>query len=224
MFEALFLDRKLLVINKEAGVAVQGDDSGDVCLLELAKAWLKEQEQKPGAVFLAPAHRLDRPVSGAVVFARTSKAAARMQQAFLGHEVRKTYLAVVHGETSWADTLLECRLVKDRERNVVKAVHSGSEGQPASTLATTIVNAGGLSMVSLKPLTGRSHQLRVHVSMEGHPIVGDLKYGSNQGLGHMILLHAWRLEFTHPFTAAPLDLTAPVPRSWSAFLPQAMSR
>jgi 23S rRNA pseudouridine1911/1915/1917 synthase len=212
--DVLHCDNHLLVVNKPAGTATVPDDSGDESLLDLAKAWIKREFNKPGAVFLGVVHRLDRPVSGVVLFARTSKAADRMTRQFRERTTRKIYWGLVDGSDLENEGAVEHWLRKDRERNRVHVVPADSEGaKSASTEFVVRRRKGSRSWLELRPHTGRSHQLRVACATLGAPLLGDLKYGAHEPLeDRSIALHARSLEVEHPTLHEALKFEAPVPR------------
>jgi len=221
--EVLFDDNHCLVVNKPARLLTMGDETGDETLLDQAKSYIAQKYFKPGAVYLGVVHRLDRPVSGVVLFARTSKSAARLSEQFrLGH-IQKTYWAVVTGPCVPPEGRLTDWLVKDRASNVVRVAptpnsatpKSRSEGGPQEcVLDYSELNASGAqTLLEIRPQTGRSHQIRVQLANAGWPIVGDGKYGSAKSTP-AILLHARRLVFEHPVTKALIDVVAAVPRGW----------
>lgn len=200
----LLADNHLLAVAKPAGLPTVPDESGDESLLERGKAWVKREKGKPGAVYLGVVQRLDRPVSGVVVFARTSKAAARLTAAFRSREVSKVYWAVSAAEPAEAEGRLEQWLLKDRERNVVRAL---AQERPGAQLARTcwrVLATAGTGrerrvLLELRPETGRPHQLRVAAATLGCPLLGDLKYGARGALpDKSIALHARELELPHP--------------------------
>jgi 23S rRNA pseudouridine1911/1915/1917 synthase len=212
--EVLHLDNHLLAVAKPAGVPVVPDASGDASLLDVAKAWLKSELDKPGAVFLGVVHRLDRPVSGVVLFARTSKSAARLAEQFRSRSVRKAYLAVLEGDLAADAGELEQWLLKDERANRVRAVAARSEGaMRAATSWKVAARKQGRTLLLLEPQTGRPHQLRVAAAEGlGAPILGDLKYGASRALADAsIALHAWRLSIEHPTRREPVQLGCPVP-------------
>jgi len=219
----LHADNHLLAVAKPAGVPCVPDSSGDESLLDLARAWVKREKGKPGAVYLGVVHRLDRPVSGVVVFARTSKAAARLTAAFKTRDVEKTYLGVSASEPREAEGAVEQWLVKDGERNVVRAVASERKGAlHARTRYRVLARAGAgralRVLVELRPETGRPHQLRVAMASLGCPLLGDLKYGARAALADKsIALHARELELPHPTRAERLRIACEPPRDalWS---------
>ncbi|HVJ79442.1 MAG TPA: RluA family pseudouridine synthase [Planctomycetia bacterium] len=213
----LFEDNHLLALSKPAGMLVQGDATGDPSLLDLAKARRKEREAKPGNVFLGLVHRLDRPVSGVILFAKTSKAAARLSEQFREREAAKEYLAVCRVAKPlrspggvWIDWLS-----KNENANQAAIVPAGAVGaREAVTEFRVLAEAGGRALISLRPRTGRPHQLRVQVAAHFGPIVGDSKYGSTDRFGAVLALHAWKLTVAHPVSKTPLSLVAPPPESW----------
>lgn len=212
-------DNHCLVVFKPAGLLTQGDATGDASLLDWARADLKRRHQKPGNVYVGLVHRLDRPVSGVVLLARTSKAAARLSAQFREGQVEKAYRAVVEGRLAadhgeWTD-----QLRKDPAQNRVTTVAVG--GQEARLAFKVLRRSARATTLELRPMTGRSHQLRVQLASRGYPIVGDLKYGASGALaaadgGRRIALHAARLTFTHPTTGAAISVDAPVPADWPA--------
>jgi 23S rRNA pseudouridine1911/1915/1917 synthase len=222
MPDILYEDNHCLVVDKPAGMLTQGDETGDPSLLEWARADLKVRHQKPGNVFLGLVHRLDRPTSGAIVFARTSKAAARLSDQFRAGTIEKVYTAVVeglcvHDSGEWTDWLW-----KDRERNVVELVPSETPGSRIARVAFRVVERrGNTTTLELRPRTGRSHQLRVQLAARGLPIVGDRKYGARRTLMALdgqprVALHAARLSFTHPTRPGVIEVVAPAPADWPA--------
>jgi RluA family pseudouridine synthase len=198
--EVLYCDNHLLVVHKPPCVPVVPDSSGDESLLERAKAWIQVEFHKPGAVFLGVVHRLDRPVSGVLLFARTSKAAERLSAQFRERRVRKAYWGVVQGRPAAPAGTLEQHLWKDGERNRVHVVAASREGaKVARTSYRVLRGADGRSLLELVPHTGRAHQLRLACASLGTPLLGDLKYGALEALpDRSIALHARRLEVEHP--------------------------
>jgi 23S rRNA pseudouridine1911/1915/1917 synthase len=214
--KVLFEDNHLLVLFKPACLPTVPDSSRDPSLLEWGKRYLKETRGKPGNVFLGVVHRLDRPVSGVVCFAKTSKSASRLSSQLRSGAVVKTYIALTAGSPPSDEGFLEHRLRKDRARNRVQVVPEG-DNDTGTRLARTawkvLDRREGLCLLELKPLTGRPHQLRVQCAAMGCPLAGDIKYGAPEPLPDgSIALHALRLELLHPtrqerlvFEAAPPD-------------------
>jgi 23S rRNA pseudouridine1911/1915/1917 synthase len=238
MIEILYEDNHCLAVNKPAGLLTQGDASGDPCALELARADIKVRHGKPGNVFLGLVHRLDRPVSGVLLFARTSKAASRLSAEFREGTARKVYWAWVEGRVPddagrWVD-----RLEKDASRNVSRVVSTEAddmdevtgedeegEGRLATLSYRVLERSRDRSLVELTPGTGRSHQLRVQLASRGLPIVGDRKYGARSSLvasdgGWRIALHALRLSVRHPTKGEAIAFEATVPADWPPFAPR----
>lgn len=199
-FDPIFEDNHLLVVNKSPGILVQGDVTGDVPLVDLCKAYIKEKYHKPGDVFLGVVHRLDRPVSGIVVLARTSKALERMNQLFREKETTKTYWAVVKNKPPKPEDVLVHWLTKDEQRNKTTAYRKETVGALRSELSYRVIGTvEGHWLLQVTPVTGRSHQIRAQLSNIGCVIKGDVKYGSDQANEDgSIYLHARRLSFVHP--------------------------
>jgi 23S rRNA pseudouridine1911/1915/1917 synthase len=210
----LYQDNHLLALYKPAGLLVQGDATEDVSLLELGKAWLKEKYQKPGRVFLGLVHRLDRPVAGVVVFARTSKAAARLSEQFRSGTVEKRYLAVVEGTLSeaagrWIDQLGR----EDRNSRVVPELQTKT--QEARLRYRVLASHGDTSLVEIDLETGRRHQIRVQFAHRGHPLLGDQRYGTSTIFPNkQIALLAKSIAFNHPVRDERLTVESPMPRGW----------
>lgn len=209
----LFEDNHLLALNKPAGWLVQGDATGDPTLTDWGKAYLKEKYAKPGAVFLHPVHRLDRPVSGGVLLARTSKALERLNAAFREREVGKTYLALTLHPPRHERGELRHFLWKDEARNVVRAVAAGTTGAKEALLRYEYAGmAGPYHLLRIFPLTGRPHQIRVQLAAMGCVITGDLKYGAKAPLPDASIgLHCWQMTFEHPVRKEVMMVQAPFP-------------
>jgi len=215
MLDVLYEDNHCLAVVKPARVLTVGDRTGDVSLLDLAKEYLKEKYKKPGNVFVGLVHRLDRPVSGVVVFARTSKAASRLAEQFREGTVGKTYRAVVEGNVVAELGEFDDWLLKNKETNTTRSVPAETPAARHSRLRfRRVATVPGLALLEITPETGRSHQIRVQLSARGHPVYGDRKYGSKHSLQGIIALHAAQLTFDHPTRHEPVTVTAPDPANW----------
>ncbi len=194
----LYEDNHLLVVEKPANVPVQADASGDEDLLTACKGYIKEKYQKPGEVYLGLVHRLDRPVGGVMVFARTSKAAARLTEQFSAHRAKKRYAAVAEGYAP-AEGRLTDWLLKNETTNTTSVVKEGTPGAKQAKLSfRTLVRDKGLSLLDVDLQTGRPHQIRVQLSHAGFPIHGDQRYNPNATVGEQIRLWAYALTIAHP--------------------------
>lgn len=212
-FEVLYEDNHLLVVNKASGVLTQGDATGDVPLAELGKEYIKEKFNKPGAVFLGVVHRLDRPVSGVVVLARTSKSLDRMNALFRERETTKTYWAIVRNKPARTEDTLLHWLLKDEKKNKTTAFKKETNGGLRAELSYRVLaNAEGHWLLEVNPVTGRPHQIRVQLASIGCVIKGDVKYGDDQPNDDgSIYLHAKRLSFVHPVKKERVTFEAPTP-------------
>ncbi len=214
-FEILYEDNHCLAVVKPSGVVSAHFQGEEQTLDRAVKAYLKEKYRKPGNVFLGVVHRLDRPVSGVLLFARTSKAAARLSEQFRDGSIEKVYWAIVEGDVNRTAGTLEDWLRKDEKRGRVEVVEPGDRGARQALLHYHRRAAhGGLTWLEVRPQTGRTHQLRVQLAHHGHPIYGDAKYGAIHTFGRAIGLHARSLTFLHPIRNEPIALTAEVPRGW----------
>jgi 23S rRNA pseudouridine1911/1915/1917 synthase len=219
--DVLFEDNHLIAINKRAGDIVQVDETGDQSLEDMVKLYLAAKYNKPNSAFLGVVHRLDRPVSGVILFAKTSKALERMNAIFKNREVKKTYWAVVRNKPEKTSGTLIQWLLKNTQKNVVTAHESEIPGSQRAELSYRLIaELGGYFLLEVDPLTGRSHQIRVQLSTMGCPIVGDNKYGYPRGSRKgSICLHARRLRFIHPVKKEPVDIFAKLPIAgfWERF-------
>jgi 23S rRNA pseudouridine1911/1915/1917 synthase len=213
--DILFEDNHCLAVAKPPGVLSTHFDGREETLDRAVKAYLKEKYNKPGNVFLGVVQRLDRPVSGVLLFARTSKAAARLAEQFRGGSVEKVYWAVVEGLVPQAAGSLADWLRKDERKGRVEVVPPDTPGARQALLHfQRQATHNGLTWLEVRPQTGRTHQLRVQLAHHAHPIYGDAKYGAIHTFGPAIGLHARSLTFLHPVRYEPITLSAEVPRPW----------
>lgn len=195
----LYEDNHLLVVEKPVNMLTQSDSTGDEDLLTLLKEDIRQRFNKPGNVYLGLVHRLDRPVGGAMVFAKTSKAASRLSEQIRNGELDKSYMAVIHGVPEQSSGTLINYLVKDESINTVQVTQSPEEGKKASLDYAVKGSKNGLSLVNIKLHTGRSHQIRVQFAAIGHPLYGDQKYGASLNKpGMQLALWSVELGFEHP--------------------------
>lgn len=221
----LYEDNHLIIINKPSGALVQADKTGDEPLSDTVKKYIKKKYNKPGEVFLGVVHRIDRPVSGVLIFARTSKALERMNALFKDKKVQKTYWAVVHKAPQPEQGRLEGHIIKDARLLKAFVFHQPQKESKACALDYRVISSSDRHhLLEVKPMTGRYHQIRAQLSSIGCPIRGDLKYGaprSNANGG--IHLHARKVEFEHPVTKEWMVVKAPVPQEdavWGLFAGQ----
>ena len=227
--EVVYEDNHIIIVNKQSGEIVQGDKTGDRPLSDIVKDYIKEKYQKPGAVFLGVVHRLDRPVSGLVIFARTSKALTRLNKMFVEGEVHKTYWAIVKKETGTRiqDTgewhTLTHWLVRNEKQNKSYAYdHEKPNAKKAILKYRTIGQSDNYTLLEVNLMTGRHHQIRCQLAAMGCPIKGDLKYGApRSNPDGSISLMSRRVEFIHPVSKAPIIVDAPIPQDplWQALVP-----
>ena len=220
MLEVLYEDNHIIVVNKKAGDLVQGDKTGDKPLGEFVKSYLREKYNKPGNIFCGVIHRLDRPVSGAVIFAKTSKALTRMNKLFREKTIQKTYWAIVEKPPLKKEDRLEHYLIKNQQKNKSRAYSKPYEGALKSVLDyAVLITLDRYTLLKVEPISGRHHQIRVQLSTIGCCIKGDLKYGAKRSnKDASISLHAREISFIHPVKNEAITVTAPTPKDvlWNA--------
>ncbi len=236
----LYEDNHLLVVDKPAGIATMGGQDGTATAYDWAADYLKRRYNKPGNVFVGVVSRLDRMTTGVLVFARTSKAASRLSIQFGGPgkskkvsaAAEKVYLAVVAGDLSSAGdvdsagdlaesgTLVDQVWKDDSAFRMRVARHGRSDAKQARLQYAVVDSAASRSLVAVRLLTGRKHQIRLQFAERGHPVLGDRKYGSKRDFPAGVALHSWRLLITHPTTQDPMLFSAAVPSSWAPIRPQ----
>ncbi|WP_308553873.1 RNA pseudouridine synthase [uncultured Mediterranea sp.] len=209
----VYEDNHIIIVNKTASEIVQGDKTGDVPLSETVKQYLKEKYHKPGNVFIGVTHRLDRPVSGLVVFAKTSKALSRLNEMFKNSEVKKTYWAIVKQTPAETEGELVNYLVRNEKQNKSYAYDTERPGSKKAVLHYRLIaRSDNYSLLEVDLKTGRHHQIRCQLAKMGCPIKGDLKYGfPRSNPDGSICLHARRVRFVHPVSKELIDVVAPVP-------------
>lgn len=215
MINIIYEDNHLLVVEKPINVPVQEDSSKDLDLLTMLKKYIKEKYNKPGNVYLGLVHRLDRPVGGIMVFAKTSKCASRLSEQICTHKFEKTYYAVVEGKLD-NKGIFKDKLLKDIKNNIVKVDKNGKD----SVLNYELVSyKDNYSLVKINLVTGRSHQIRVQFSSRGHALYGDQKYNKNSKVGQQIALFSNNVTFLHPITKEKMSFELPLPNKspWSLF-------
>ena len=213
--EILYEDNHCLAIAKPGGVTCAHYQGDEVTLDRVVKEYIKDKYKKPGKVFLGIVHRLDKPVSGVLLFARTSKAAARICEQFREGTIDKVYWAIVEGHVQKEAGSLEDWLRKNPDTHRVDVLEPNTPGARQSLLHFQRRGMhGGLTWLEIRPQTGRTHQLRVQLAHHGHPIYGDARYGSVRTFGNSIALHAHSLTFLHPVRYEPITLSAELPNEW----------
>ncbi|MBS1619533.1 MAG: RNA pseudouridine synthase [Bacteroidetes bacterium] len=217
----LYEDNHIIAVNKPAGMLVQGDKTGDETLGDIVKQYIKAKYDKPGEVFLGIVHRIDRPVSGLVLFARTTKALQRLNEMFQKREIQKTYWAIVQSPPAQQQGVLVDWLRKNEEKNASYVYPEGTKGALRCELEYKLLaSSDNYYLLEVDPHTGRHHQIRVQLSHMGCIIKGDLKYGAKRSnRDASICLHARAIEFIHPVKKESVRITAPVPEDnlWKAF-------
>ena len=220
--EVLYEDNHVIAVNKKCGDIVQADETQDAPLFVYVCDYIREKYQKPGNVFIGVIHRIDRPVSGVVLFARTSKGLARMNELFKNKTIQKTYWAIVKNKPPKDEDTLRHFLIKDEKVKKAKLFNKEVPGSKHCELNYRLLaKSDNYYLLEVKPLTGRFHQIRAQLASIGCPIKGDLKYGydrSNPNAG--INLHARKIEFEHPVKHEAIEITAPVPKDdelWQFF-------
>ncbi len=219
--KVIYEDNHIIVVSKTASEIVQGDKTGDTPLSELVKHYLKEKYNKPGNVFIGVTHRLDRPVSGLVVFAKTSKALARLNEMFNNGDVHKTYWAIVKNCPQETEATLEHYLVRNEKQNKSYAYDREKPGAKKAILHYKLIgHSENYFLLEVDLKTGRHHQIRCQLAKIGCPIKGDLKYGfPRSNPDGSICLHARRVSFIHPVSKELIELEAPLPEGnlWKGF-------
>ena len=219
--EVLYEDNHLIAVNKPAGLVVQDNEHGLASLEHHVKSYIKVKYNKPGAVFIGCIHRLDTNVTGIVLFARTSKALARMNEQFKNRVIQKTYAALIRRKPQPMAGTLEHWLKKDPKQNKTKLYHEEQKGSKKAVLHYEFINtANHCFLLKIRPITGRPHKIRVQLARTLTGIVGDVKYGQTRPTSDKsIYLHALGLSFTHPVTKENLNLHAPMPQfgNWKFF-------
>lgn len=219
--QIVYEDNHIIIVNKAPGEIVQGDKTGDEPLVETLKKWLKEKYNKPGNVFCGVVHRLDRPVGGLVVFAKTSKALTRLNEMFRKGEVEKTYWALTRNQPEAPEARLEHYITTTERSNKSYASLTEKKNSKKAVLSYRLLGSSDrYHLIEVKLETGRKHQIRVQLSAIGCPIKGDLKYGDKRSNPDgSISLMARRVRFVHPVSGETIDVSAPLPSDplWQAF-------
>lgn len=221
IMEIVYEDNHIIVVNKTASEIVQGDKTGDVPLSDMVKQYLKEKYQKPGNVFVGVTHRLDRPVSGLVIFAKTSKALSRLNEMFKNSEIKKTYWAIVKECPKQEEAELTHYLVRNEKQNKSYAYAEEVKNSKKAVLHYKLIaRSDNYYLLEVDLKTGRHHQIRCQLAKIGSPIKGDLKYGApRSNPDGSICLHARSVKFVHPVSKEWIELEAPVPEGnlWNGF-------
>lgn len=216
----LYEDNHLLVVEKPVNILSQGDNTNDKDMVNLLKAYLKEKYNKPGNVYLGLVHRLDRPVGGAMVFAKTSKAASRLSEQVRNKTFKKTYRAVINGKIKKQNDTLKDYLYKNKKTNMVSVVSENHKDSKYAELSyETIGFKDNMSLVQIDLKTGRPHQIRVQFSSRNNPLFGDQRYGKNSKVGQQIALWSYKIEIVHPVTKEKMEFICEPPKEypWNIF-------
>lgn len=221
MIKVLYEDNHLLVVEKPVNILSQGDDTNDKDMVNLLKQYVKEKYNKPGNVYIGLVHRLDRPVGGAMVFAKTSKAASRLSEQVRNKTFKKTYRAVIHGTMDKKESILKDYLYKNKKTNMVSVVNKNhKEAKNAELSYETLDKKNGFSLVEIDLKTGRSHQIRVQFASRKHPLFGDQRYGQDVNkVGQQISLWSYKIEIDHPTTKEKMEFVCEPPKEypWDLF-------
>lgn len=221
MIKVIYEDNHLLVVEKPVNILSQGDDTNDKDMINLLKNYVKEKYNKPGNVFIGLVHRLDRPVGGVMVFAKTSKAASRLSEQVRNKSFKKTYRAVIHGTMNKKEDTLKDFLYKNKKTNMVSVVNkSHKDAKDAELNYETLQSKNNLSLVQIDLKTGRPHQIRVQFASRKHPLFGDQRYGQNVNkVGQQIALWSYKIEITHPTTKEKMEFICQPPKEypWDLF-------
>ena len=221
MVKVIYEDNHLLVVEKHVNILSQGDDTNDKDMVNLLKQYIKEKYNKPGNVFIGLVHRLDRPVGGVMVFAKTSKAASRLSEQIRNKTLKKTYRAVIHGTMDKEKSILKDYLYKNKKTNMVSVVNKNhKEAKNAELSYKTLDTKNRLSLVEIDLKTGRPHQIRVQFSSRKHPLFGDQRYGQDVNkVGQQISLWSYKIEIQHPTTKEKMEFICEPPKEypWNTF-------
>ena len=221
MVKVIYEDNHLLVVEKPVNILSQGDDTNDKDMVNLLKQYVKEKYNKPGNVYIGLVHRLDRPVGGAMVFAKTSKAASRLSEQVRNKTFKKTYRAVIHGTMNKESDTLKDYLYKNKKTNMVSVVNKNHKDAKNAELSyETLDNKNNFSLVEIDLKTGRPHQIRVQFASRRHPLFGDQRYGQNVNkVGQQISLWSYKIEIEHPTTKEKMEFVCEPPKEypWDLF-------
>lgn len=221
MIKVIYEDNHLLVVEKPVNILSQGDDTNDKDMVNLLKNYVKEKYNKPGNVFIGLIHRLDRPVGGVMVFAKTSKAASRLSEQVRNKSFKKTYRAVIHGTMNKKEDTLKDYLYKNKKTNMVSVVNKNhKEAKNAELDYETLQSKNNFSLVQIDLKTGRPHQIRVQFASRNHPLFGDQRYGQDVNkVGQQIALWSYKIEITHPTTKEKIEFICEPPKEypWDLF-------